>query len=163
MERMERHVPAGLLIATIHRRIVQAVGLRVRSYRLTPRQFWILVRLYEEQGCALGELAEGLRMGEPTASRAVATLAARKLLRAEVDPEDRRRARLSLTAEGRRLGQELHPLALEVRHAVEAGLSATERALLRTLLGKLLANVDRFRHRHGPARALTLSRHPGSS
>ena len=51
------HEHIGLLIGTARRRIKQALGSRVRHYGLTPRQFWILVALYEHPGLSLRELA----------------------------------------------------------------------------------------------------------
>ena len=64
----------GLLIGTVRRRIKQALGSRVRRYGLTPRQFWILVALYEHPGLSLRELAAHLRMDDPTASRVIFAL-----------------------------------------------------------------------------------------
>lgn len=136
--------PAALLISAIRRRIKQVVGAQVRAYGLSPTQFWVLNRIFECAGLSLGELAQGLHMDQPTASRVVSTLVKNKLVRMEGDPKDRRRARIVVTARGRTLAEKLHGLALETRSAVEAGLSAPERDTLRALLAKALAHIDKL-------------------
>lgn len=139
-----RQEPIGLLIAAARRRIKQAVGSRARSYGVSPQQFWVLVALHERTGPSLRDLAERQRIDQPTASRVVAALARRKLVRVADDPEDRRRSRLRLTAAGRALASDLHALAVEVREALVTGLSAAEKDTLRALLRRVIANVDRF-------------------
>ena len=137
----------GLLIGTARRRIKQALGSRVRRYGLTPRQFWILVALYEHPGLSLRELAAHLRMDDPTASRVIFALMSRKLVQVRGDAKDRRRSCLYLDAPGVALGKELHELAAAVRGAVVQGLSTAEQKALRVSLRKIIANMDRFQAR----------------
>jgi DNA-binding MarR family transcriptional regulator len=142
----EEHV--GLLIGAVRRRITQALGSSVRRYHLTPRQFWIVVALYEHPGLSLRELAAHLRMDDPTASRVIFALMNRKLVQVKNDAADRRRSRLYLGPLGATLGKELHELATAVREATTEGLSVAERQALRTCLRKIIANMDRFQERH---------------
>jgi len=136
--------PVGLLIGAARRRIKQAVGHRLRGYGLTPQQFWVLVNVSEREGLALRELAERLRLDHPTTSRIVSLLRRRKLVRMGGHPGDRRRCCLGLTAAGRTLVAEVHPLAREVREAVVQGMSAAEQDRLRRLLRQVMANMERF-------------------
>jgi DNA-binding MarR family transcriptional regulator len=134
----------GRLIAVARRRLKQTVGRRVSGHGLSSQQFWVLVYLREEDGPALRDVCDGLRMDAPTASRIVAALTRRGLVRATADPADRRRARLKLTTEGRALARSLHPLAQEFRAAVERDLSRREALELRRLLEKVIAGIDRY-------------------
>jgi DNA-binding MarR family transcriptional regulator len=134
--------PAALLIAAIRRRLKQVVGVEVREYGLSPTQFWVLNRIFEHEGSSLKELADGLHMDQPTASRVVSALTRQKLVRMDDDPDDRRRGRIVITAKGRTLAHKLHTLALDTRAAVEAGLTPSERETLRALLTKALAHVS---------------------
>lgn len=136
--------PVGLLIGAARRRIKQAVGRRVRRLRLTPQQFWLLVAIGEGRAPSLGELAERLRGDQPTASRVVATLVRRKLVRVEDDPQDRRRARLSLAAAGEALRPELAALTQEIRGAISEGMDEAELGALRRGLRKVIQNMDRL-------------------
>jgi len=132
----------SLLISAARRRIKQAVVARVTQHRLKPHQFWILVSLMESPGISQAALAERVRADAPTISRAISTLAERRLVRTESDPADRRRTRVFLTATGDRLAGELFPVARQIREAIEAGMSATDVAALRDGLRRVLANLD---------------------
>ena len=141
---MSEQEPVGLLIGAARRRIKQAVGHRLRGYGLTPQQFWVVVHLRESEGLALHELAERLRLDQPTTSRIVTLLRRRKLVRMGGHPGDRRRCSLRLTATGAALGARLHPLVREVREAVVHGMSATEQGRFRRMLRQVMANMERF-------------------
>jgi DNA-binding MarR family transcriptional regulator len=134
----------GFLIAAARRRINQAVGSHARRYRLTPRQFWILVTIQEHPGVSLNELARHLRMDRPTASRVLVALRRRKLVEVRDHDRDRRRVQIDLGAAGRPLAAEITALARSVRHAVAGGFSEPERVTLRALLQRVIHNMDRF-------------------
>ena len=134
--------PIGLLIGAARRRIKRVVTERVRPPALTAQQFWVLVNIEEANAPSLSAIAARLRMDAPTASRAVAQLLKRALIKAEGDRGDRRRLRLKLTSAGRaRLGP-LRELAAELRIAPVAGLSREEEEMLRSLLRKIISNLD---------------------
>ncbi len=141
---MQRQRSLGFLIALTHRRIRQTVSARVSDLHLSPPQFWMLVRIREHEGGSLGELARQARIDEPTASRVVFALARRGLVRSEVDPGDRRRSRLLMTAEGRRLTERLLPVSEEIRAAVEGALTSAEREAVAAGLQKVIARLDRM-------------------
>ncbi len=141
---MQQHRYLGFLIALAHRRIRQAVSARVSDLELSAPQFWTLVRVLENEGCSLGELAQRARIDEPTASRVVFALSRRGLVRSEVDPSDRRRSRLTMTAEGRRLAERLVPVSAEIRGAVEDALTPSEREAVALGLQKVIARLERI-------------------
>lgn len=134
----------GLLIAAARRQMKRAVTDRVQRHGLTAQQFWALINIDEADGPSLGEIAARLRMDPPTASRAVTLLLERKLVKAEGDRGDRRRLRLRLTAQGRAKIGALRQLAAELRGSAVHGLSPDEEETLRTLLKKIIANLDRL-------------------
>jgi len=134
--------PVGLLIGAARRRLKRAVTERVRETHLTAQQFWMLVHIDEARGSSLGEVAGRMRLDAPTASRAVTQLEKRKLVRAEGDSADRRRLHLRLTAAGRAKMPRLRALAAELRGAAVHGLSPEEEESLRSLLRKIIANLD---------------------
>jgi DNA-binding MarR family transcriptional regulator len=134
----------GRLIAVARRRLKQAVGRRVAFLGLSAQQFWVLVFLDEADEPALGAVCNALRVDAPTASRIVAALSRRGLVRAVQDPTDRRRTRLKLSGEGRDLARRLQPMATEFRAAVERGLSQREALELRRLLNKVISGIDRY-------------------
>lgn len=134
----------GLLIAAARRKIKQAVAARLAGHPLNSHQFWIAITIGEHRGLSQAELAARLRVDAPTASRAIAGLVTRGLVRAGEDPADRRRTRLVLTAAGERLVRELAPIAREVREAVIAGMSDPEVAALQSGLQRVLRNLEQL-------------------
>jgi DNA-binding MarR family transcriptional regulator len=137
----------GLLIAVARRRISQAVVARVSAQQLTAKQFWLLVAIAENPGISQARLAERVRADAPAVSRTLATLLARRLVRAELDPADRRRTRVTLTPAGERMASQLAAVAREIRDAVVAGMSPGEIAAVRDGLRKVIANVERLEAR----------------
>jgi DNA-binding MarR family transcriptional regulator len=146
-------LPLGLVIAAARRSIRQAATRRLRRRRLSAQQFWLLVAIHEQPGPSLRELAERRLMDSPTASRMVDVLVRRGLVRLEGCPQDRRRRSILLTVRGAALARELHPLALQVRAAIEEGFSEAEAEALRGMLLRVIANVERFERRGSGAAA----------
>ena len=82
----------------------------------------------------LGQLAACERVTPPSVTRMVASLEERGLVRREADPADRRIARVSLTAEGRRTVQRTRTrktayLAKRLRKLDESELAVVRQAL----------------------------------
>ncbi len=132
----------GMLIAAARRRIKQAVLARAARRGLSVPQFWLLVALHERPGASQGDVAGRMFADAPTASRVLATLVRRKLVRAEQDPEDRRRARLHLTRDGQEIARELVRVASEIRSAIVNGMSVSEVETLRRGLMKVISNLE---------------------
>lgn len=136
------------LIGLARRRLKQAVGRSAARFDLSPQQFWVVVFLRSTEGPALSELGARMRIDAPTASRIVAALVKRGLVRVKADAADRRRTRLHLTVRGQALARDLQPLADEFRGVVERDLSRSEADELRRLLHKVIASLDRY-HEEG--------------
>jgi DNA-binding MarR family transcriptional regulator len=133
-----KQVPIGLLLAALRRRQRQAVEMRVRDLPLSNQQFWLLVALLERQGASLVEILAGLPMDQPTASRVLAALRRRKLVRLDSDPIDHRRRRIALTLHGTRC----LVVAEQVRQATVAHFSPSEITNLRGYLRRIVDNLD---------------------
>jgi DNA-binding MarR family transcriptional regulator len=70
-------------------------------------------------------------------TRAIELLVRRGLIRRDVDKNDRRRASLSLTTEGRKVYKDIEKFVIRVERELTAGLAADELATLRQCLDKL--------------------------
>ena len=82
-------------------------------------------------------VVERTAMDKVRVSRAVARLLAHGRVTRRTDPEDRRRAILDLTPEGRAVYAKVVPLVLSVERELLGELSPEERAALDQLLHKL--------------------------
>jgi DNA-binding MarR family transcriptional regulator len=75
-------------------------------------------------------------------TRAIELLVRRGLIRRDVDKEDRRRASLSLTAEGRRIYKDIEKFTIRVERELTAGLDHNDLGMLRQTLDKLDRQLD---------------------
>jgi MarR family transcriptional regulator, organic hydroperoxide resistance regulator len=135
--------PLGLLIAIARRRIKQVAAARAAEHGVTMLQFWVLVGLVEGGSQSLRELAERTRIDDPMASRVVQTLVSAGYVAARNDENDRRRARLVLTARGRTLAERLAGEADAIRILVERDLTPREGDAARAALRKVIATLEK--------------------
>ena len=84
-------------------------------------------------------------MDKVQVSRAVASLIATRRIRRSSDSKDGRVTRLSLTRTGRKIYDEIVPLALELEALLLSALTADERGILDRLLTKLGRQSPRLR------------------
>lgn len=117
---------------------MRAIRAQVRSHsEMSVPQFRALAFLGRNEAAMLGDVADFLGLTLPAASKLVDGLVATTLVARRVDPEDRRKIILRLTAAGRRkyaallkftgdfLGERVTRLTVQQR----AGISAALRAL----------------------------------
>ncbi|MCD2189595.1 MarR family winged helix-turn-helix transcriptional regulator [Actinomycetospora soli] len=109
---MGAELAAGSLAVTLHRTMAR-VAVRVeeitgREGVLLP-QWLVLTCLAEAGDLAMGELVAGTGLNDSTLTRVVDRLATSGLVYRAVDPEDRRRVRVSLADRGRTLHDRLAP------------------------------------------------------
>ena len=115
-------------------RLQLALGLGVSETNLGA------LRLIQRYGpIAVTEIARRLEIDQSNASRQVRSLEEQGLVRRTVDPDDRRVARLGITAAGKRVLAKVRAVALNDYAVALEDWSAADRAQLAELL-------DRFRH-----------------
>lgn len=132
----------GQLIAGVRSRIVQVSQAQVAEHNLTAQQFWALMVLHTQGSMCLRELADEIWSDEPTASRMVKALVREGWVQATPDPAHGRRLALRIAPTAERKVRELHLQALWLRKGLKATLSEAEEATLRSLLTRLLCNLD---------------------
>ncbi len=93
-----------------------------RRFGLEIPEWRVLVTVGQHGDCTAQHIAASTRMHKTRVSRAVSGLEARKLLARELSGDDGRELRLHLTAGGRRVYEELVPLALERERSLLACL-----------------------------------------
>lgn len=114
-------------------RLQRALGLGVSETNLGA------LRLIERHGpIAITDVARRLEIDQSNASRQVRALEEQGLVARAVDPDDRRVARLAITAAGRKVLARVRAVALNDYAVALEGWSASDRAQLADLL-------DRFR------------------
>jgi DNA-binding MarR family transcriptional regulator len=112
-------------------------------YRLSEGRFVVLIMLHTTAGGEMccSDIAESTGVSRATVTGLLDGLERDGLIRRVDYPEDRRRITVALTANGRRLLDELLPDHLCRIESVMANLTKSERKTLRALLDKVRAGV----------------------
>lgn len=105
-------------------------GLRIPEWRLVA----VLAEGGEMTQLAIGRVT---RMDKVTVSRAAIALVERGLAARSPNKDDQRSHHLSLTAAGKRLYDEVAPMAISIEHQIFEGFSRDELAVLRGMLERL--------------------------
>src|SRR4249919_3785758 len=138
---LEHFLPYRLSV--LSNRISQEIaGLYAERFALNVTEWRLLAVLGRYPDLSATELAERTAMDKVAISRAVASLVAEGRLTRKVDGDDRRRARLRLSAKGYRIYDEVAPLAMQYEQRLLAALSGEDRAILDALLSRLSVGSD---------------------
>lgn len=127
-----------------------------RDYGITRREWRVLSCLAQAEGVLSSELAERAMLDRARTSRALTSLADKRLVRREPKPSNRREVHVHLTDEGRRLYAEVFPRIAAIQRELLAPFSAAERQLLDGLLTRLQGRAQEL----NPAEP---SRHPDTT
>lgn len=119
-----------------------AIEERLAAFDLTAPQWAVLARLWEEDGQSPGVLGKGLHFDKTTATGIVDRLEQKGLVRKIRDAEDRRLIRVNLTDKGRKLQQELPPLAAEVNKLASKGFDKNDVERLKGYLRMIWNNLE---------------------
>lgn len=134
----------AFLIHDVAKRLRVEFGRRAARYDLTPAQARCLVFLAFRPGASLKALASALEVQSMSVLRVIDDLEARKLLRRETDPTDRRALQLFLSKPGEAAVERIWRVLDEI--VAEAGEdmgAAGRRALVRSLVD-LSAGMQKF-------------------
>ncbi|RZJ27109.1 MAG: MarR family transcriptional regulator [Haliea sp.] len=96
------------------------------QFGITRREWRVLALLARDDGLLSSQVAERAQLDRARTSKAITSLVAKKLLRREARPGDRRQAALALTEAGRALYTALFPLVLQINRDLLACLADAE-------------------------------------
>jgi DNA-binding MarR family transcriptional regulator len=132
-------------LSVLSNRVSSAIARQYSErFGLTIPEWRIMAVLGQSSGLSSRDVAERTAMDKVQVSRAVATLVENKRVQKQIDSDDARIARLSLTAKGRAIYDEIAPLALHLEEIFLAALTQDERAQFNRLMTKLDQQVSRL-------------------
>ncbi|NHF72868.1 MarR family winged helix-turn-helix transcriptional regulator [Paracoccus xiamenensis] len=136
LERM----PSFLLNHIVHQyhRVLQS---RLKSVGASTLKMRIVISLKIYGRLTVNELCGYAIAEQPTMSRALDSLEKQKLIERQVSLEDSRLRLVSLTPEGQKVFDKIHPEISRVNDSMMAGFSAAEREIFLTGLTRVLANL----------------------
>jgi DNA-binding MarR family transcriptional regulator len=129
----------GYLVNRAARAFANRLASELRPFGVGIGQWAVLMHLWSNDGMIQAQLARRIAIEQPTMVRTIDRMERDGLVTRSPDPSDRRAVRISLTARGSDLRDELVPLAAGVNRAATAALTAEEVITLRRLLAKLVA------------------------
>mgnify|MGYP001554489842 CR=1 FL=1 len=125
-------------LSVLSNRVSDAIARQYSErFDLSIPEWRIIAVLGQTPNLSAGDVARRTAMDKVQVSRAVTSLVASKRLARSEDGEDARIVRLSLTAKGRSIYEEVAPLALHLEGLLLSSLSSQERAALQALMLKL--------------------------
>jgi DNA-binding MarR family transcriptional regulator len=117
-------------------------AFRDSGFDITPYQFIVLCRLWEEEGLSQVDLARRTVIDMPTLTRMLDVMERRELLYRARDDTDKRRSRLHLTPAGRALEQSLPSVAERHLARATSGISETDLMKTRNTLRRVRRNLE---------------------
>ena len=126
----------GHLLRRAHQR-ASAIFQEIMTEGLTPPQFAALVKIRDFGTVSQNRLGRAVAMDPATSQGVTQRLVAKNLIRREDDPEDRRRALLSLTPEGEAMVERLIPLGKQVAAVTLEPLTPEEQKQFLALLARI--------------------------
>lgn len=118
------------LMRLLHRDVTGENLARMNDHSLTLPQLVALQVLREDAPCSISSLCEVLRLSTSATSHLIDRLVDRGLVAREEDPSDRRQKRLTLTAAGRALVDDIAATRIQ---DLARGLGSVDPALLDAL------------------------------
>jgi DNA-binding MarR family transcriptional regulator len=125
-------------ICHAHRNLVHG---ELSKLNLHVGQEMFLLRLWEQDGITLSEMAEGLCVQQATVTRMLGRIESAGLVTRLNDPDDQRVSRVYLTEKGGNLLQPVAQMWAEVETRLLTNFTLEERLLLRRLLLQLYSNL----------------------
>jgi DNA-binding MarR family transcriptional regulator len=140
---LEHFLPYRLSV--LSNRISQAIATRyARRFGIGVTEWRVVAVLGRYPQLSAGEVAARTAMDKVAVSRAVARLLERGIVERDTHGDDRRRSVLALAPAGRRVYDQIAPLALDLERRLLSRLDDDERAALDALLDKLAGGVARL-------------------
>jgi len=138
---LERFLPYRLSVLML--RISNAIARSYeRRFDLSVPEWRVMAVLGRFGPLSAMGVGEKTQMDKVRVSRAVARLVSAGRVSRRIDPADRRRAVLALTAAGRAIHRQIVPHAERVEARLLAGLTEDERVTLDRLIDKLEARAE---------------------
>lgn len=131
----------GFLVYRAALLMKQELARQFGPHDLTPEQWAVLVRLWEEEGLTQRQVADRTFKDQGNVTRIVRRLESKGLLNRTVCTDDGRCFRLHLTAEARALMPELIPRALRSVDRAVAGIDEAELHVAKAVLARVPENL----------------------
>jgi DNA-binding MarR family transcriptional regulator len=139
---LPRTTSLGYQVNHLGRLLAQALAQRLKPFGVVPGQFAQLLALYEHDGLTQAELCRIVQIEQPTMANTLARMERDGLISRVPDPEDGRRALVTLTAHARDISPDLTDAAKAVNATATTGLSKAEVDTFMATLARIIENLE---------------------
>ncbi len=122
--------------------LLSVLKARIEPLGLTLTHFFLLRHLWDAEGINQRELSERLETTQPATVATLDALVKRGLVKRVRTNEDRRMARIFLTAKGKAMRKRLLHFAHELSTGALRGFAPADVALFRTMLAQVRTNLE---------------------
>ena len=136
----DSYTDLGMSVASLVNVVSKGTAELVASQNLAPLEFAILRGFLGNEEWTISEMALALGVSPSRVSRVVSRLVGLGMLRRRRLRSDRRVVRLTLTAQGRELANDIQQRAQVYDAQLYKGISDTERACFVSTAAKILSN-----------------------
>ncbi|MEO1919368.1 MAG: MarR family transcriptional regulator [Paracoccaceae bacterium] len=117
------------------------IRFRQHGIRLGAEEWSVLLLLWQKDNRTTGDLADLTVKDQTTMTRLLDGLVRKNLLTRVPDPDDRRRARISLSPQGTDMQSQLVPIALGLIQQSQKGISTDDLHTTRRVLQQMTQNM----------------------
>lgn len=134
----------GYLIRMIRMREIYAIELMLGPLGLTLSAWYPLAVLRVEDGMSQRDLGIRLNLKDAAIGKAIDALEKAGLVLREKDLQDRRKALVLLTENGKKAGRQVARMQKKFRAALVDNFSQDEQVLLQQMLERMYTNIEDF-------------------
>ena len=134
---------SGYLVRDAHRAFQRLLERRIAAYGVTRGQWYFLRVLWTADGLSQRELSARVGMMEPTTVIALRSMEKAGLIRRVRMSEDKRVAKVGLTAKAKRIREQMLLIARGINEDACQGLSRDELEAFRRAITHMTDNLDR--------------------
>lgn len=132
----------SIRISYIARMMRTRFDQRARTLGLTRAQWQTIATIRRNEGATQREIAERLEVGSVTVGRIVERLEQAGWIERRADAADRRAYRLYMNPASQPMLEQLSALGADEERLAMEGITEDERALLTTLLDRIIGNLE---------------------
>ena len=114
------------------------------QFDLTPMLYGVIAAIAEEPGRGQRQLATQMGVDAATFGQMIEFLEQKRLVKRQIDPDDRRARQLYVTRQGAELRNRLRPSLIAAQERLLAPLSKTERSALMDMLVRVIEANDAY-------------------
>jgi DNA-binding MarR family transcriptional regulator len=129
-------------VAHVGRLLASAINVRLATLGVRTGHLGTLLALYEQDGQSQADLTRAVGVEQPSMALTLRRMEAAGLVRRDPDPDDRRRAIVTLTPKAEAIRTDVQGLRREIAAEALADFTPEECASVLGMLNRLAANLE---------------------